>query len=269
MINEKDNKNNNMKSLNDVLQSIYTGFANLETNMTCQCTCCRVAMPQVHYAEYLNIVTSVWDKSSKERKIEIICTCIEYYFKQGFEKWGMESLIKPCVFHDKDSNLCTIYDRRPLNCALYGLWPSEDYEKRVDVFAKAYEKYGVKREDLPLAKQCDKVKRVDDSVPLTTELIEKMYHALDKLDQKIAGFSDLEIEQKHNYRTFHDWLLFSVFGEDWLTDISNLIKVGEKDQLQDLIVALKTTVKQAILDKGDSINPTQAMKTIKNIDIGD
>ncbi len=128
------------------------------------------------------------------------------------------------------------------NCKMYGLWPEEDYNKRVDNFAKRYAKYGLSREELPLYKQCPFVKRVDDNVELTSEVIDALYKRIDNLDKEIGDFTDLQIENKENYRTFHDWLLLRIFGETWLTQLTAFILAADKETLKDQITQIKVAV---------------------------
>lgn len=235
-IRNKRAKRTNLKS---ALQSVYHDAVNLETSQTCECTCCKVAMPQINYSEFVNIVTSLWKNSSKSQKIQMICTSIEYWFKNQFDKWGVQALVKPCMFLDRGTNLCTIYKDRPLNCRLYGLWPKEEYNKRVDRFAKAFAKYGLSRGDLPLNEQCDKVKRVDESVPLTTQKIEELFSKLDALDKSIGDFSDLQVNQRENYRTFHDWLVLKIFGDNWLALLTSFILAADRKEIEEQLEAIQ------------------------------
>lgn len=240
------------KNLKEALHSVYCDDVNLETTMTCKCICCKVAMPQMNYCEFLQIITGIWDRWTVEGKIYLISTSIDYYFKNDFEKWGIQSLVKPCMLQN-NKGLCQCYEDRPLSCRLYGIWPKDEYEKRVNRFAKAYEKYGLKKEDLPLFSQCPLVDRVDKSKELNMEVITKLYAKLDNIDKRIGDFTDLEIEQKHNYRTFHDWLMFKVFGEEWLSMLTTFMMAATKEQLEDQLKQLKDTVRNSFLSLDDKM----------------
>lgn len=229
-------------NLRSALQSIYNDNVNLETKCACSCTCCKVAMPQINYSEFVNIISILWKNSDKEKKIELICTSIEYWFRNQFEKWGIQSLVKPCMLLDKKTGLCTVYEDRPLNCRLYGLWPKQEYENRVNRFAKAFERYGLAKSDLPLNTQCDKVKRVDETIPLTMEKINELFKQLDHLDKEIGDFSDLMVGQKENYRTFHDWLLLKIFGEEWLSMLTSFMLAADKNAIEGQIKAIKDAI---------------------------
>jgi len=239
----KPHKQKRVLNLRSVLQSIYHDYINLETTCNHRCECCNVAMPQVNYSEFVQIVTVLWNALSKDEKIGLICTSVEYFFRNEFKKWNMDTLIKPCMLLDS-KGLCKIYDDRPLNCRVYGLWPKEDYEKRVDKFAAAYEQYGLKREDLPLNTQCPNVKRVDDKVPITIEAINELFRKIDDLDKDTGGFSTLQVEQKENYRTLHDWLLLKIYGEKWLILLTTFMVAASKEQMEDQILQLKKTIRE-------------------------
>ena len=242
-------------NLRSVLQNIYHDTVDLSTKCSHNCACCKVAMPQINYSEFVQIATNVWKNKSNEQILDIICTSLEYFFRYEYGKWGKESLIKPCMFTD-DNGMCSIYEDRPLNCRLYGLWPEEDYEERVDKFAKAYEKHGLKREDLPLNKQCPNVKRVDDSVELTSEVISGLFKQLDELDSKTGHFSKAQIRQRENYRTFHDWLLLKILGEDWLSQLTTFILAADRETMEEQLKALKSVVRDNFGDQLPDITKT-------------
>jgi Fe-S-cluster containining protein len=241
--NKRDNKKPSI-ALSEYINGIYENYVNLKTVCSHNCECCKISMPGIHYSEFVNIVTDIWNTYPDEEKLNLIFTSIEYFFRYDYNKWGMDSLVKPCMLLNKDG-LCTIYNKRPLNCRTYGLWPKEDYEKRVDKFAKAYESLGLKREDLPLNTQCPNVKRVDSSIPITTELIESLFSKLDEMDKKIGNFSALQVAQKENYRTFADWLLLKTFGEDFLVKMSQFALAADKPIMEDMIKQLRITAGNA------------------------
>jgi Fe-S-cluster containining protein len=235
------------RNLKDSLQKIYTNDISLETRMSCECVCCKIAMPQMNYCEFLQNITEIWNTWTIDNKVTLIERSLEYFFKNDFEKWGIQSLVKPCMLQDKNGK-CTCYESRPLSCRLYGIWPKDEYESRVSRFAKAYEKYGLTREDLPLFNQCPLVERVDTTKELSMEIISQLYAKLDKIDKTIGEFSELEISQKHNYRTFHDWLMFKVFGTDWLSMLTSFMMAANKAQLEAQLFELKYAVKKTFLD---------------------
>ena len=245
----KSKQAHNVKSdLNSLLQSIYNDTIDLRTTCNHSCDCCNVSCPSMNKCEFLNIIVDLWPKLTNKNKIDLISKSIEYFFKTDYEKFQKEIFIKPCMLLDS-KGLCSVYDRRSLNCRTYGLWPKDSYEKRVDKFEKAYSKYGIKREDLPLNTQCPNVKRINDAIPLTQEIIDGLYRSIDKVDETIGEFSPLQIAQKENYRTFQDWLLFSIIGIEWLSKLSVMSMAADKTVLEDQISAFKTAIENSFKNK--------------------
>lgn len=230
------------RNLGDILKSIYSHI-NLDTKMSCICTCCNVSMPSMNSCEFSQIRSKIWSEFSVEERADIVGQCVEYFFKNEFEKWGISTLVKPCLLQDRKTGLCKIYEDRPLSCRMYGLWPKDAYEKRVDRFVKVYEKYGLAKEDLPLFSQCPCVERLDKSVSLTNEIINDLYTQLDMLDKKVGSYSDLQIKNKNNYRSFHDWMLLSVFGEEWLSQLTSFMLASDRKTMEDQIEQLKVVIK--------------------------
>jgi Fe-S-cluster containining protein len=229
-------------TLEQALDNIYYGMVNLETTCCGNITCCSSAMPQLNLSEFNVIIEKLWNVSSRSEKIEMICKSVEYFFKTQYEQFGLEIFHKPCMLLKKDGK-CLVYKNRPLSCRMFGLWSEKTYAARVDKFEKAYSEFGVKREELPLNKQCPNVKRVDATVPLTDGIINNLYKQLDALDKKVGNFSDLQIEQKENYRSFHDWLLLRIFGEEWLVKLTTFILSSNREVIEDQIRALKDAVR--------------------------
>ena len=227
--------------LKDRLQKVYT-TVNLETTCDGRCECCRVAMPQFNYCEFCQLINEIWDTTSRSDKIRLICTSIEYFFRNEFEKWGIDTLIKPCMLLGEDGK-CMYYESRPLSCRIYGLWPDDVYKERVDKFEKAYEGL-LTRDEIPLNTQCPFVERVDNSVELTKEVIEDLYAKLDTIDKQIGDFTDAQMEQKENYRTFHDWLLLKIFGEDFLSELTSFMLAADKETIVAQLDALKTVISE-------------------------
>jgi len=221
------------------LKRVYE-TVNLNTTCNGLCDCCKVAMPQMNFCEFSQIINEIWGTTSRTEKIRLISTSVDYFFRNEFEKWGIDTLIKPCMLLSEDGK-CMFYDSRPLSCRIYGLWPEESYTERVDKFEKAYDGL-LTREEIPLNTQCPHVKLEDDSVELTSELIEELYAQLDGIDKKIGDFTDAQLEQKGNYRTFHDWLLLKVFGEEWLSKLTTFMLAADKETIQAQVEALKDAI---------------------------
>jgi Fe-S-cluster containining protein len=226
-------------TLKDKLNQIYYGAVNLDSKCKNKCNCCRIACPSMNFCEFSQIINEIWSTISKSEKIEMICRSIEYFFHNQYEKFGMQTLIKPCML--LKGNQCGWYASRPLNCRLYGLWPNHLYKSRVDKFEKAY-KGLLKRKELPLNKQCSYVERTDSSKPLTEEIINRLFQQLDALDIQIGNFSKIQVDNKENYRAFHDWLLLKIFGQEWLINLTSFMVSADKKSIEDLIEQLKKSV---------------------------
>ena len=233
-------KNRVKITLADKLDEIYNSTVCLDTTCKGSILCCKTACPQMNFSEYSALIHEIWNSISKSEKLDMICKSIEYFFKNDFSKFKQEIFIKPCMLLSKEGK-CRWYEQRCLSCRMFGIWPESIYTSRVDKFEKAYAGL-LKREELPLNKQCPYVKRVDDSVPLTNEVINSLYKQLDELDKKVGNFSDLQVEQKENYRTFHDWLLYSTFGEQWLIDLTNFAISASKEIIEDQMCATKKAI---------------------------
>jgi Fe-S-cluster containining protein len=237
-------KKERRKNLKEKIQTVYNSV-DLETVgceiAICKCTCCKVAMPAMNYSEFVQMATDLWQNSDAEKKTNVICKSIEYFFKNEYEKWGMESLVKPCQFVDEKGR-CSVYENRPLSCRIYGLWPDKVYEDRVDKFEKAYSEFGLTREDIPLSKQCKMIRRKDGTTELSMDELDGLFGDLDKIDKSIGDFSSLQIKNKENYRTFHDWLLLKVFGEDWLSMLTTFMMSASKEQMEDQVEQLRLVI---------------------------
>ena len=235
-------KNIKQVTLKEKLHQVYYGTINLDTTCKGTCNCCKVACPGMQFCEFTQLIKEIWDKESQDSKANLICTSIEYFFKNEFEKWGMETLLKPCMLLDEKGR-CGYYLDRPLSCRLYGLWPKDVYNARVDKFEKAY-KGLLKRKELPLNAQCPHVKRVDESQKLTAEIIDSLYAQLDDIDRNVMKrFSEIQITEKENYRTFHDWLLLQTFGEEWLSMLTSFMLAADKQTIMNQIEELKKAVR--------------------------
>jgi Fe-S-cluster containining protein len=246
-VNKALKKRANLKTF---LQSVYQDNINLETTCEHNLCCCKVAMPSMNYCEFVQIATDLWKDLDREQQIEIILKSLQYFFMYDYEKWHGDSLIKPCMFLNGGKKICEIYENRPLNCRLYGLWPKDIYERRVDKFEKVYERYGLKREELPLNKQCPFVKRKNEDKPITEEVINDLFKKLDDMDFIMENFTKLQISQKENYRTFHDWLLLKIFGEDWLTKLTTFIMAADKTVMELQLIEIQKALKEQFLKTG-------------------
>jgi len=213
------------KSLKEVLDKIYNEY-NLKTTCPGNCFCCSVACPQMAYSEFLSLIDFIYNKLDKNFRNAIIKNSIRYFFSN--------SLVKPCsLLVDKR---CVCYEDRPLSCRLYGIIPKEMFEKRVEGFIK---NTGLKKEEIPLNTQCQYVKRVDNSIPLTEKMIEDLYAKINNLDMGVGNFTKQQIKKRYNQRTFHDWMMRFIFGEENLCGLTTFYLAAEnKDVVDDFVKIL-------------------------------
>ena len=226
-----------MQDLRDKLQQIYASEGSLETSCCRQCGCCRVACPSMKYSEAINLLNHMWETWNKEAKKDFLLTCVRYFFSR--------SLIKPCPL--LKGNDCQCYEDRPLNCRLYGMWPSEVYQQRAQRLADRLE---LPIEQVPLNTQCPYVRRKSGD-PLTSEMIDRLDAAIDGLDVLLiqggnaqrATEAKAKVSKGWNYRSLHDWTLYYIFGEEILVNLTQVLRretpEGIQATLQELEIAVK------------------------------
>ena len=212
-------KKRSVISLNSKLNKIKTSI-DLRTTCPGHCVCCNVACPQMNYSEFLSIATYIYNDLPEEERIVILQKSIKYFFSM--------SLIKPCPL--LVGTKCSVYDIRPLSCRIYGLWPEDMYNERVEGFC---ESTGLSKEEVPLNTQCKYVKRMDNSKPLTKKIIEGVYDKINLLDKEIGDFNDEQIKKRYNQRTWHDWFMVKIFGEDTLSSLTGFLLAAEANEVED------------------------------------
>ncbi len=259
------------KPLAEKLEEIYSVSGPISTVCCRQCGCCRVACPQMKYSEALRIVSKIWNTWPAAEKKELLVRSVEYFFSK--------SLIKSCPM--LAGEVCKVYNDRPLNCRLYGLWPADTWEKRVDGFSR---RLGLPRDMIPLNSQCEFVElamvkcpdcdetgdgqnggicqtcggqRKIKPSPLTDQKIQNMFDLLDQLDVQILSDGATEgmkkktaegrVKSNWNYRTIHDWILFFFWGEDKLSQMTEVIMVASQEQLDGLLETFRGLIPQADL----------------------
>lgn len=94
---------------------------------TCQGKCC------TGESGYIYVTKEEIEKISQLLNLDVREFVAEYLFKKAY-KYSIKERIHndshECIFYDRESNGCTIYDVRPLQCRTFPFW---DYFKtRVD-----------------------------------------------------------------------------------------------------------------------------------------
>lgn len=197
--------------------------------------CCREQSPSMYYVEFLYVWEQVqmW---SKRRKMDVILSAIRNYLRNRSEKG--------CIFFRDDK--CTIYERRPFACRLYGITSPESWQKRWDSLKEQ------QKEDFKAKPQCNLVSCVGLDTSYLSEEKENHYfgfvRALERrigINAKIVALHDHPLG---TYRTFHDHILLEMFGEDFMTMLTAArLKNPSEEDIDKLLVIVKGTLDQ-ILD---------------------
>ncbi len=94
---------------------------------TCQGRCC------TGESGYIYVTKIEIEKIAKLLNLDVREFVKEYLFKKGY-KYSIKEIKHndsyECIFYDRLSNGCTIYDARPLQCKTFPFW--EYYKTRVD-----------------------------------------------------------------------------------------------------------------------------------------
>jgi len=94
---------------------------------TCQGRCC------TGESGYIYVNKDEIENISKLLKLDIKDFVRDYLYKKGY-KYSIKELkyndSYECVFYDRESNGCGIYDARPLQCRTFPFW--DYYKTRVD-----------------------------------------------------------------------------------------------------------------------------------------
>ena len=216
--------------LKNKILEVYKKHGEIKTTCCRQCTCCRVACPQMKYSEALTIVDHIWKNYDDVARKKILTKSVKYFFSK--------SLIKPCLF--LNGNECEIYEIRPLNCRLYGLWSKKSWDERVVKMA-SYLKLPI--EKIPLNTQC-KFVRPKSGLKLEEKQIADLFESLDSIDKAILSSGSGQyvsqkanemINKNWNYRTIHDWILFFFWGEEKLYQMTEVAMIATDDQLEDIL----------------------------------
>ena len=94
---------------------------------TCQGRCC------TGESGYIYVNMTEIEKIADLLNIEISEFAKKYLFKKGY-KYSIKEVVHndsyECIFYDRESNGCTIYDARPSQCKTFPFW--DYYKTRVD-----------------------------------------------------------------------------------------------------------------------------------------
>ena len=94
---------------------------------TCQGKCCSGE------SGYIYVTKKEIESISKLLELDINIFVDDYLFKKGY-KYSIKEIkfndSHECIFYDRESNGCTIYDARPTQCKTFPFW--DYYKTRVD-----------------------------------------------------------------------------------------------------------------------------------------
>ena len=168
--------------------------------------CCLCQSPSMYYIEFLN-VWQVYHRWSKKEKQNLILRAVRNYLDNN--------LNKGCIFF---SDKCLCYKYRPYNCRMYGIIPSEEWNKRWELLKK---RQSDKFNALP---QCNLVSTTSGEM-ITSEKSDRWFAHTRKCEERIGvnkktiALHDLD---GGSYRTFHDHLLLYLMPDNVLEDLQIL-----------------------------------------------
>jgi hypothetical protein len=105
----------------------YDYAFNPDACATCQGKCC------TGESGYIYVTKQEIYKIADLLELEVSAFAGEYLFKKGYKYSIKEQKFGDsyeCIFYDRDSNGCKIYDARPSQCKTFPFW--DYYKKRVD-----------------------------------------------------------------------------------------------------------------------------------------
>lgn len=94
---------------------------------TCQGRCC------TGESGYIYVTKAEIENISKLLNLEVIDFVYSYLFKKGYKYSIKENKFgdsHECIFYDRQTNGCNIYEARPLQCRTFPFW--DYYKQRVE-----------------------------------------------------------------------------------------------------------------------------------------
>lgn len=197
----------------------------------CQAWCCKLQQPQVLLSEFSVVMKYMTENWSSDQILDII--------KKALESYVSNKQIKGCIFHDSDSLLCKIHEKRPMNCRIYGIIPKEEFNKRLEKIREM-----IPNEDI--REQCDLVSTEDGS-EVTTSMTDAWFEALTTIEVDF-GVLPKSIHEKTGgtYRTFPDHLLLNMFPTKILHMLSEVKAAKEEESKKKFIEILVENLRKSI-----------------------
>lgn len=193
--------------------------------------CCKEQNPSMYYVEFLNVFKEVGDNWTHEDKAEIILAAIRNYVKN--------SLNKGCIFYQGG---CTVYDKRPFACRMYGVVPKQSWKKRWEALKER------QQENFSAKPQCSLVSAEEE---ITEEMEEKWFEHTKKCEKRVGIAHDVVVRHDlagGSYRTFHDHIMLEFFPPNILAALSEARLTNPSDEdIEALIKELRKQLNEETL----------------------
>ncbi len=184
--------------------------------------CCKSQSPSMYYVEFLYVWKEVV-KWNFQKKTELILRCVQNYLS--------DSINKGCVFYVDG---CTCYDYRPFVCRMYGVIPSENWDKKWEALKSQ------QGDDFDASPQCGLVKS-DREISAKEE--NRWFSHTSECESRLGVLQqciDLHDQQDGSYRSFHDHVLLELFDEDFLSQITKIkVTKPSQNEINDFIMQVK------------------------------
>ena len=175
--------------------------------------CCKTQNPSMYYVEFLNVFKEIGDRWDDEDKTDALLGSVRSYLKNN--------LNKGCIFYQGG---CTIYDKRPFSCRMYGVVPEKSWEKRWEALKER------QQENFSAKPQCSLVSAEEE---ITDEMEDKWFEHIKKCEERIGVDHNTIVRHDlagGSYRTFHDHMMIEFFPEQILGALSTVRMTDPSDE---------------------------------------
>lgn len=219
------------KKIKKQLKEIYeelpaTKCLNCPTKCGVEADCCKVFSPPMFLIEFLGAMEIISEKT-KEEQDELVIQCFDSYLDPSHKK--------KCVLLEE--TFCSIYEKRPFACRMFGLYSDFEYNQRLHKYQKELD---IEIDQIPFSKQCRNLE-VDSDLNYVPQL---------KSDSYFRKIHDLDVDLFNNkkegkyyvyqnnstYMPFDAHFLCLRIGPDYLdllTDMKIELRKAKKDYEKD------------------------------------
>jgi Fe-S-cluster containining protein len=239
----KEKKSITFRRLNRVYNKIPATkgcMENINKEGGCNAWCCRLMTPQVLYSEFLNAWQHTISNFSLAEIIEVIEKAIRNYVAGN--------VIKGCIYFDTENNLCSIHERRPYNCRVYGITPKEEFKKRFEDTKKQFEDVP----DADIREQCNLISTLSGK-KVKTQDTDRWWRSLNKIE-KTMGIPQEKINDDigGSYRTYHDHVLLEIMPQDVLLELQKVRLMEDQEEKVLAVQAFMKEFKERIYGTGET-----------------